>query len=84
MVDDEGELRMATLPLDVEGVLGEMPGRADEGMPEATTMGHVHLQVRDIPEAEAFWSGSSASSRRCAATPGRSSSRPAATTTTSG
>jgi catechol 2,3-dioxygenase len=54
---DDGELRMATLPLDVEGVLGEMPGSPDEGMPEATTMGHVHLQVRDIPEAEAFWSG---------------------------
>ncbi len=52
-----GELRMATLPLDVEGVVGEMPAGPDEGMPEGTTMGHVHLQVRDIPEAEAFWSG---------------------------
>ena len=48
---------MATLPLDVEGVVGEMPAGPDEGMPEGTTMGHVHLQVRDIPEAEAFWSG---------------------------
>ena len=54
---DGGDLRMATLPLDVEGVLGETPAGPDEGMPEATTMGHVHLQVRDIPEAEAFWSG---------------------------
>jgi catechol 2,3-dioxygenase len=54
---DDGELRMATLPLDVEGILAEMPGSPDEGMPEGTTMGHVHLQVRDIPEAEAFWSG---------------------------
>jgi catechol 2,3-dioxygenase len=52
-----GELRMATLPLDVEGVVAEMPAGPDEGMPEGTTMGHVHLQVRDIPEAEAFWSG---------------------------
>jgi catechol 2,3-dioxygenase len=52
-----GELRMATLPLDVEGVVGEMPAGPDEGMAEGTTMGHVHLQVRDIPEAEAFWSG---------------------------
>jgi catechol 2,3-dioxygenase len=52
-----GELRMATLPLDVEGVVGEMPAGPDEGMAEGTTMGHVHLQVRDIREAEAFWSG---------------------------
>jgi catechol 2,3-dioxygenase len=52
-----GELRMATLPLDVEGVVAEMPAGADEGMPAETTMGHVHLQVRDISEAEAFWSG---------------------------
>jgi catechol 2,3-dioxygenase len=52
-----GELRMATLPLDVEGVVAEMPAGPDDGMPEGTTMGHVHLQVRDIPEAEAFWSG---------------------------
>jgi catechol 2,3-dioxygenase len=54
---DGGELRMATLPLDVEGLMAELPGDDDEGMPEGTTMGHVHLQVRDIPEAEAFWSG---------------------------
>jgi catechol 2,3-dioxygenase len=55
--DDAGALRMDTLPLDLEGVLAEMPGDADEGMPEATMMGHVHLQVRDIPEAEAFYAG---------------------------
>ena len=55
--DDAGALRMDTLPLDVEGVLAEMPGDPDEGMPEGTTMGHVHLQVRDIPEAEAFYAG---------------------------
>jgi catechol 2,3-dioxygenase len=54
---DGGDLRMATLPLDVEGVIAAMPASPDEGMPEGTTMGHVHLQVRDVPEAEAFWSG---------------------------
>ena len=54
---DEGGLRMATLPLDMEGVIREMPASPDAGMPEGTTMGHVHLQVRDIPEAEAFYSG---------------------------
>ena len=54
---DAGELRMATLPLDVEAVLAEMPATPDEGMPAGTRMGHVHLQVRDIPEAEAFYAG---------------------------
>jgi catechol 2,3-dioxygenase len=56
---DGGELRMATLPLDLEAVLGEL-GDSDEaanGMPAATTMGHVHLQVADIPAAEGFYHG---------------------------
>jgi catechol 2,3-dioxygenase len=52
-----GALRMDTLPLDLEGVLGAMPSGGDEGMPTGAVMGHVHLQVRDIPEAEAFYSG---------------------------
>jgi catechol 2,3-dioxygenase len=52
-----GQIAMATLPLDVEGVLGALPeGRDDEGVPPGTTMGHVHLQVRDLDEAEDFYS----------------------------
>jgi catechol 2,3-dioxygenase len=54
---EDGALRMDTLPLDLEGVLGELPPGPDEGMPPGTVMGHVHLHVRDIPEAEAFYSG---------------------------
>ena len=56
---DNGELRMATLPLDLDGVLGEIDA-GDEppnGMPAGTTMGHVHLQVADIPAAEGFYNG---------------------------
>ncbi len=54
-----GELRMATLPLDLDGVLGELdPGeQAANGMPAGTTIGHVHLQVSGIPAAEAFYNG---------------------------
>ena len=54
---DNGELRMATLPLDLQGVLDELgdEGEAPNGMPAATTMGHVHLQVADIPAAEGFY-----------------------------
>jgi catechol 2,3-dioxygenase len=54
---NDGELAMATLPLDLESVLGELdPGeREANGMPSGTTMGHVHLQVADIPAAEGFY-----------------------------
>jgi catechol 2,3-dioxygenase len=51
------ELAMATLPLDIESILGELDsseGQAN-GMPRGTTMGHVHLQVADIPAAERFY-----------------------------
>jgi catechol 2,3-dioxygenase len=56
---DGGELRMATLPLDLEGVLGELePGEQPaNGTPAGTTVGHVHLQVADIPAAEGFYNG---------------------------
>jgi catechol 2,3-dioxygenase len=56
---DGDELAMATLPLDLESVLGELEngdGPVD-GMPAGTTMGHVHLQAADIPSAEAFYNG---------------------------
>ena len=51
------ELRMATLPLDLESVLGELDQgeRQANGMPSGTTMGHVHLQVADIPASERFY-----------------------------
>jgi catechol 2,3-dioxygenase len=53
---DRGELRMATLPLDLDGVLAEADDAGD-GMPAGTTMGHVHLQVAEIPASEAFYNG---------------------------
>lgn len=55
---EDGELEMATLAIDLDGVLGALsPGTPDEGVPDRTATGHVHLQVRDIPEAEAFYHG---------------------------
>ena len=56
---DNGELRMATLPLDLQSILDEL-GNGEEdanGMPAPTTMGHVHLQVANIPAAEGFYNG---------------------------
>src|SRR6201999_4124683 len=54
---DNGALEMSTLPLDLRNLLGELT-QADVPQPVApagTTIGHVHLQVADIPEAEAFY-----------------------------
>ena len=53
-----GELEMATLPLDVEGVLATVPeGDVGDGMAPGTRVGHIHLQVASIPAAEAFYVG---------------------------
>jgi catechol 2,3-dioxygenase len=50
--------RMTTEPLDVSGLLRELEDPAREpfvGLPAGTDMGHVHLQVADVPEAIAFY-----------------------------
>jgi len=56
---DNGELRMATLPLDLQDIVDELGDgeQAANGMPAGTTVGHVHLQVADIPAAEGFYNG---------------------------
>ena len=55
---EQGSLRMATLPLDLEDLLGEAGGEASaDQMPQGTRLGHVHLQVSDLAAAEAFYSG---------------------------
>jgi len=54
---DGNFVRMATLPLDVQGVLSSLDGGEPEleGLPRGTTMGHVHLQVADIAATESFY-----------------------------
>jgi catechol 2,3-dioxygenase len=54
-----GRLEMATLPLDLESLLGELANSAklDPAAPAGTRIGHVHLQVADLADAEAFYSG---------------------------
>ena len=81
----EGELQMATLPLDLEGVLASAPaGEAGEGMAEGTTLGHVHLQVGSIPAADAYYTDGMGFEATARGYPGPCSSRRADTTTTSG
>jgi catechol 2,3-dioxygenase len=54
-----GELAMNTLPLSLEGVLGELAGATElqRQAPLQTRIGHVHLQVADLREAEDFYNG---------------------------
>ncbi|MEM7334302.1 MAG: VOC family protein [Chloroflexota bacterium] len=53
-----GEMRIDTVPLDLQNLLGEL--EADEvkwqGFPKGTTVGHVHLHVSDLEEAGRFYS----------------------------
>ena len=54
----EGEsIAMATIALDLDAVMAELPDGADHGMAPETILGHVHLNVADIPAAEAFYRG---------------------------
>jgi catechol 2,3-dioxygenase len=54
-----GQLAMATLPLDLDGVMAELGG-SDEDVTagaDATRIGHVHLQVAALPPVETFYEG---------------------------
>lgn len=51
------EVRMSTDPLDFDGLMAELrvDGGPWQGLPTGTSIGHVHLQVRDITEARTFY-----------------------------
>lgn len=56
----EGEVaqRLTTLPLDTDDLFAELEDPATEpfdGLPDGTTMGHVHLRVADIPATLGFY-----------------------------
>jgi catechol 2,3-dioxygenase len=60
--EQDGQIRMATLPLDLDSVIAELPrdladDAPDPGVPDGAVMGHVHLQVSDLDAAEAFYAG---------------------------
>jgi catechol 2,3-dioxygenase len=50
----EDRLQMVTDPLDMEGLLALSDGSSD-GLPAATSIGHVHLHVADLDQAEHFY-----------------------------
>lgn len=54
-----GVLQMSTDPLDIESLMAEL--KADDspwhGLPAGTTIGHVHLHVDELRQAQAFYCG---------------------------
>ena len=55
---NDGLVTMGNAPLDFAGLLAEAARiRADARVPPETRIGHVHLQVGDIEEAERFYCG---------------------------
>ena len=58
-VDDLKRLQMTTEELDIDDLVLELRQDAPawNGLPAGTRIGHVHLRVREIPEAEAFYTG---------------------------
>lgn len=54
---ENGQLLMATDPLNLDDLIASLKGRDPEftGLPAGTVIGHMHLHVRDVPEAERFY-----------------------------
>lgn len=52
-----GRVRMGTDPVDIRGLLTEaaQSGEPWTGQPAGTRLGHIHLQVGNIPQASAFY-----------------------------
>ncbi len=51
----DGMVKMATLPLDLQKLYDEADKGTWGGMPDGSAIGHIHLQVSNIPEANAFF-----------------------------
>ena len=53
-----GQIQMATLPLDLRDLLDEVGdhGAGETGAPRETKIGHIHLQVSELEQSEDFYS----------------------------
>ncbi|MBB6671777.1 VOC family protein [Cohnella nanjingensis] len=52
-----GEVAMATDPVDIDGLLREAGDEAWTGLPAGTKIGHVHLHVADLAASQRFYCG---------------------------
>lgn len=52
-----GQVDMAVDPIDAEGLVqtAQQAGEVWQGMPAGTVMGHIHLHVSNLPEAQKFY-----------------------------
>lgn len=53
--DANGYVRMATEPIDWDGLLKEAAGSEWAGLPEGTAIGHVHFHIGDLHRAKQFY-----------------------------
>jgi catechol 2,3-dioxygenase len=55
--DTRGNLQMATLPVDVRGVLSELERETDvwQGLHRDTVLGHMHLKIANVARDAAFY-----------------------------
>lgn len=51
----DGTVRMASDPIDWDGLLREAEGAEWNGLPSGTLIGHVHFHIGDIRKARAFY-----------------------------
>jgi catechol 2,3-dioxygenase len=57
--NDDGILVGDTIPLNIDAVIGELNGSKPvfEGLPTDTVMGHIHLHVSSLSDADLFYLG---------------------------
>jgi catechol 2,3-dioxygenase len=55
LYDDERQLRMDTVPLDTGALVRAARDEPWTGMPDGTTIGHIHLHVGDLDAADGFY-----------------------------
>lgn len=55
--EPNGHIKMGTDPVDYESMLTAAADQSFTGMPEGTTMGHVHFKVRSLESAKQFYHG---------------------------
>lgn len=53
--ETNGQLDMATLPIDIPSLRAAADGREWAGVPAGTTIGHLHFHASDLPASEHFY-----------------------------
>ncbi|TCL76101.1 VOC family protein [Rhizobium sp. BK251] len=51
----DGMVQIATLQLDLQGLYDSAPNDRWDGLTTGSAIGHIHLQVGDIPQADTFY-----------------------------